>query len=217
MKSMSFSTRRPATQAAALASIALAAGIAACTTDPQAGASSMQASAWTINSDASDLRFVTTKNTNVAEVQQFKHLSGQIDPAGKVTLVIDLASVETQIPIRNERLQSTLFEVAKFPTAQFEGNVDMKQVQALEAGASLDVEVAGKLGIHGQTQDANASLRVVRLKGDRLLVTTRAPILVNAAKYDMASGIEKLRELMGLPNIIGTVPVSFALVFQKQA
>jgi len=45
--------------------------------------------------------------------------------------------------------------------------------------------------------------------------TTRAPILVNADKYDMASGVEKLREIMGLPNIIGTVPVSFSLVFQK--
>ena len=61
----------------------------------------------------------------------------------------------------------------------------------------------------------NASLRVVKLRGDRLLVTTRAPILVNAAKFELGAGIEKLREIMGLPNIVGTVPVNFALVFRK--
>jgi len=200
---------------AALATLVLAVGINGCTTDRQSSAPLPPASAWKINSDASDLRFVTTKNTNFAEVQRFTRLDGEISPSGSVKLVIDLASVETRIPLRNERLQSMLFEIVKFPTAQFEGVVDMNQLRALEQGATLDVDVTGKLAIHGQTQEAAASLRVVRIKGDRLLVTTRAPILVNADKFDMTSGVEKLREIMGLPNIIGTVPVSFSLVFQR--
>jgi polyisoprenoid-binding protein YceI len=211
MKPTSLSTRL----SAALATLVLAASINGCTTDRQSSAPLPPASAWKINNDASDLRFVTTKNTNFAEVQRFTRLGGEISPSGSVKLVIDLASVETRIPLRNERLQSMLFEIVKFPTAQFEGVVDMNQLRALEQGATLDVDVAGKLAIHGQTQEADASLRVVRLKGDRLLVTTRAPILVNADKFDMASGVEKLREIMGLPNIIGTVPVSFSLVFQR--
>jgi polyisoprenoid-binding protein YceI len=192
-------------------SIALA-GLIGCSSLPGSNAKTP----WTLDNDASDLRFVTTKNTNVAEVQKFKRLVGEVGPNGEVKLVIDLASVETQIPLRNERLQTMLFEVARFPTAQFEGTVDMKQVKALDVGASVDLEVAGTLSIRGQSQDANASLRVVNLRGDRLLVTTRAPILVNASKYDLSQGVEKLREVMGLPNITGTVPVSFALVFRKQ-
>ena len=198
-----------------LAAAVLIAAIAGCSTNPAATRPPPPTAGWTLDSSASELRFVTTKNTNVAEVQQFKRLSGEVGANGAVKLVIDLASVETQVPIRNERMQTMLFEIARFPTAQFDTTIDMGLTTALEPGASIDLEVAGKLSLHGQTQDANASLRVVKLRGDRLLVTTRAPILVNAAKFELAAGIEKLREIMGLPNIVGTVPVNFALVFRK--
>lgn len=170
---------------------------------------------WRLNSQASELQFVTTKNTNVAEVQKFTRLAGSISPSGAVQLVIDLASVETQIPIRNERLQTLLFDIARFPTAQFDAQLDLAPVQALAVGTHADVDVVGTLRIRGQSHAATALLRVVSLRDNRLLVSTRAPILVNAAQYDLTAGIEQLRALMGLPNIIGTVPVSLALVFQR--
>ena len=212
MKLKTFSIRLPALVVSAVFAVALM----ACTTQPSSSAAALPSS-YTLNGEASELRFVTTKNTNLAEVQQFKRLAGDIAPSGAVKLVIDLASIETRVPLRNERMQNMLFDIARFPVAQFEGVVDMNQVKALDAGASIDVDVAGKLTIRGQTQDANAALRVVKLKGDKLLVTTRSPILVFASSFDLASGVEKLREIMGLPNIVGTVPVSFALVFQKQS
>ena len=170
---------------------------------------------WKLDNETSELRFVTTKNTNVAEVQQFRKLAGELGPSGTVHFVIDLASVETQVPIRNERMQTMLFEVAQFPTAQFEGQVDMQRIAALQPGMSTDMDIEGKLTIHGKTQDTKALLRVVRLQGERLQVSTRAPVLVSALPFDLAAGIEKLREIVGLPNIIGTVPVSFALTFRK--
>jgi polyisoprenoid-binding protein YceI len=170
---------------------------------------------WTLDNQASDLRFVTTKNTNVAEVQQFTRLSGELAPSGTVTLTIDLASVETQVPIRNERLLTMLFDVVQHPSATFEGQVDMKRVAAMKPGSSADFDVEGQLSLHGKTQPAKAALRVVRLAGEQLQVNTRAPILVKADAFDLAPGIEKLREIMGLPNIVGTVPVTFALTFRK--
>ena len=197
---------------AALSALAFAA-VAGCSTD--GGSKPMQPSgAWQLNNPASELRFVTTKNTNFAEVQQFKRMTGQLSANGTIKLVIDLASVETQVPLRNERMQAMLFEVARFPSAAFEGQADMGPIGNLAVGASVDVDVAGQLSIRGQSKPANASLRVVKLRGDQLLVTTRAPILVSADQFDLTAGVEKLREIMGLPNIVGTVPVSFALVFQ---
>ena len=195
------------------AAAALAAGLGGCASHEDLHTPSD----WTLDNAASDLRFVTTKNTNVAEVQQFKRLSGELAPGGTVSLTIDLSSVATQIPLRDDRMRTLLFEVAQYPTARFEGKVDMAKVEALDVGGSLDIDVAGKLEIHGKSQDTQAPLRVVRLQGDRLMVGTRAPVLVNAAKYDLAPGLEKLREIMGLPNIIGTVPVNFTLVFHKRA
>lgn len=170
---------------------------------------------WRLDNDASELRFVTTKNTNAAEVQRFTKLTGELSESGAARLTIDLASAETGVPIRNERLQTMLFEIAQFPAAQFDAQIDAKQLAALEPGASFDVELAGKLTLHGKTQDTKALLRVVRLRDQRIVVSTRAPILVSAAPFDLSAGIEKLREIMALPNIIGTVPVTFALTFQK--
>lgn len=170
---------------------------------------------WRLDNDASELRFVTTKNTNAAEVQRFTKLTGELSESGAARLTIDLASVETGVPIRNERLQTMLFEIAQFPAAQFDAQIDPKQLAALDPGASFDVELAGKLTLHGKTQDTKALLRVVRLRDQRIMVSTRAPILVSASLFDLGAGIEKLREIMALPNIIGTVPVTFALTFQK--
>ena len=206
------STRLPGLWLAA----AFAAVLLGCSTDPKPAAAVMPA-AYTLNGEASELRFVTTKNTNVAEVQQFKRLSGELSPTGKVKFTIDLASVETLIPLRNERMQGILFEVARFPNAVFEGTLDPALIKGLDVGGSADFDLAGKLSLHGQTQDTSAALRVVRLKGDRLLVSTRSPILVSAAKFELSPGLEKLREMMALPNIVGTVPVSFSLQFQKQS
>jgi polyisoprenoid-binding protein YceI len=171
---------------------------------------------WRLDNGQSDLRFVTTKNTNLAEVQRFKTLSGELLPSGAVRLVIDLASVDTLVPLRNERMVAMLFEAARFPNASFQGQVDMAAVNALQAGQSLDMDVQGQLSLRNKTQDTRALLRVTRLASERLQVHTRAPILVFAEQFDLSAGIEKLREIMNLPNIIGTVPVSFALTFQRQ-
>lgn len=194
----------------------LAAGLAACNTGTIASAA-QKPGAYELSNEASDLRFVTTKATNVAEVQQFKKLSGDIQANGTAHVTIDLASVETQIPLRNERIRELLFDVARFPSAQFSGTVDPAVTQKLAVGESADVDMAGKLVIRDQSQDVVAPLRVVKLSGDKLLVATRAPILVNAERFGLAPGIEKLREIMGLPNIVGTVPVNFTLVFKRSA
>ncbi len=191
--------------------IALTGAVVGCSGGPK------PSPAWKVDNGASELRFVTTKNTNVAETQKFTRLDGGIAPGGAVSLAVDLASVETQVPLRNERMQTLLFEIARFPAATFETSVDLKKVGALATGESLDIDVAGKLGIHGKTRDVTAALRVVRLKNDRLMVSTRSPVLVSASDFDLAGGIEQLRLLMALPNIVGTVPVTFSTVFQPQA
>ena len=169
---------------------------------------------WKLDNDASSLNFISVKKANIAEVHHFQKLSGEVSDAGNIHLVIDLSSVETQIPIRNERVKTMLFEIAQFPVAEFDGQIDLSKVSALKVGDYLDMAVNGKLAMHGKTQDAKATLRVVRLKHDRVQVVTKSPIIINADQYDLAAGIDKLREIAGLSEISLAVPVSFALVFQ---
>ena len=57
---------------------------------------------WTLDPDASRLRFASVKNDRVAEDNGFTALSGQITPDGEIRLAVDLETVETGIDIRND-------------------------------------------------------------------------------------------------------------------
>jgi polyisoprenoid-binding protein YceI len=169
---------------------------------------------WQLENDQSNLNFISIKKTSIAEVHQFKKLSGKVNDAGDIHLVIDLSSVDTQIDLRNERLKTMLFEVAQFPTAAFDGHIDMNKIDMLKVGEALDMPVNGTLSMHGVTQDTKAVLRMVKLSGNQIQVATKLPIILNADTYGLAAGIEKLREAAGLPVISAVVPVTFNLVFK---
>lgn len=60
---------------------------------------------WALQGDQSSINFVSVKANAVAEVSQFKKVAGTIDKQGNVKLSIDLASVDTGISIRDERMK----------------------------------------------------------------------------------------------------------------
>ncbi len=60
---------------------------------------------WQLEADQSHIHFVSIKKAQVGEVHTFKQLSGSIDESGKAAITIQLDSVETQVPIRNERMR----------------------------------------------------------------------------------------------------------------
>ena len=80
---------------------------------------------WELVNDDSHLNFVSFKAVDFAEIHSFKEMSGSIDSNGKANLVINLDSLETLIPIRNERMRNLLFETQIFPTANFYLQVDL--------------------------------------------------------------------------------------------
>jgi len=65
---------------------------------------------WTLDSDQSSLHFVSIKNGTTAETHRFAELEGKAADSGKVTVVVHLISVDTKIPIRDERMQEMLFD-----------------------------------------------------------------------------------------------------------
>ena len=75
------------------------------------------------------------KATDVVEVHRFNQLSGTIYDSGKRTgdaeLSVHLASVNTQIPLRDSRMRDLLFEIAKFPTAELFGSLELSDFTQL--------------------------------------------------------------------------------------
>ncbi len=170
---------------------------------------------WTLDNDASRINFVSTKANAAAEVHTFGTLNGTVDDDGNATLSIDLNTVDTAIEIRDERMRSMLFETEQFPAATLAATVDMAVVSRLAAGDTADLTSEGQLMVHGTTSSITFDITVSRLTDDRILVASRKPVIVNASQVGLLAGVEKLREVAGLPSISPAVPVSFILAFDQ--
>lgn len=170
---------------------------------------------WQLDNTGSFLSFVSVKKGNIAEAHTFKQLAGNINKQGKATLQIELASVDTLIEIRNERMRNLLFETELFPKALFVADIDMAAVKALANGATKTLTLKGSLALHGNKKDITTEVSVSRLDDNSLLVSSRKPILLNAQDFALEKGVEKLREVALLPSISTAVPVSFTLLFKQ--
>jgi len=106
-----------------------------------------------------------------------------------------------------------LFQTNLFPTATLSTNIDMDALAALAPGDSMDMTANLTLDLHGQQISLAAEMIVARLGDHRLMVSSRKPLIVNAASVDLVKGIEALREIANLPSISKAVPVSFVLSF----
>ena len=70
--------------------------------------------------------------------------------------------------------------------------------------------------LRGMVVNLTIDMAVARLSDTRVLVASRKPLIINAGQFDLLGGVEKLREVVGLPSISPAVPVSFVLAFDSQ-
>jgi polyisoprenoid-binding protein YceI len=183
-----------------------------CTTAPD---SAMPSAGYQLDASQSTLNFVTTKagqpgTAAVIESQSFKRFSGGVDALGRINLDIDLASVDTGIEIRDERLKTMLWNVKLTPRASFTAKLPSDVVTSFSTAGFKDIEVAGTLQMAGLSKPVSAKLRVLT-SGQKMSVVTREPILVNANDFGLKPGVEALREVMGLNVLSPAAPVTFSL------
>lgn len=183
--------------------------IAALVTSSQAFAT------WDLDNASSYLSFVSTKAVDIAEVHRFDTLAGRISDKGKAVITIQLGSVNTSIPVRDERMQELLFETNKYLHATARAKIDMDRIDVLQPGDSVRLDTEFTLDLHGNDVSFTANVVVARLSESVLTVTSTKPIILNAASAELTDGIEALRKVANLPSISNAVPVSFVLSFVK--
>ena len=167
---------------------------------------------WNINSDLSRVSFVSVKATHIAEVHHFSKFSGGLADNGTIDININLASLETFIPIRNERMLEFLFETVSYPSAKITGHVDPAAMKNLSPGEVTIMDVEAVVTLRDRQTPVTTEVLVSKHEG-RVVVSTLQPIVLNSSALGLADGVEKLRELAGLPNISQSVPVSLVLTF----
>ena len=160
--------------------------------------------------DTSQIGFVSIKNNSIGENNVFQRVSGSISEAGMVAVAIDLTSVETGVGIRNERLQTMLFDVASFPSATVKATLTPAQVMALRGGGTVTESVALDVSLYGTTVSKTAEL-LVSVLDDDVRVTSTQPIMITAQDFGLESGVAALQKIAGLSAISRSIPITVDL------
>ncbi len=168
----------------------------------------------------SQVHFTSNKtnkqNKTITEESSFATSSAQLSADGAFAMSIDLASVKTNIELRDERLRDWVFEVAKFPKAEISGKIDMNAISSLKTGDSLQLKQPLTLDIHGNKLDIDAQLMLKRSADNSISVETTEPVMLDAKKMGMSEGVAKLVEVMALASINEQIPVTFKGTFTRQ-
>ena len=171
----------------------------------------VSAETWTLDGENSRIAFGSVKKDNIGEVHTFEQLSGAVNADGSVKVDIDLASVQTNIDIRNERMNKHVFGGAA--TATLDAQIDMSEMKALTVGGMATIDVEGALGFLGQSIDVETEMFVIRVSETQVVVTTNDMLFVSTEDLGISAGIDKLMELAKLPGITRTSPVTVRMVF----
>lgn len=168
----------------------------------------------------SQVHFTSNKtnkqNKTITEESSFATSSAQLSADGAFAMSIDLASVKTNIDLRDERLRDWVFEVAKFPKAEISGKIDMNAIGSLKTGDSLQLKQPLTLDIHGNKLDIDAQLTLKRSADNSISVETAEPVMLDVKKMGMSEGVAKLVEVMALASINEQIPVTFKGTFTRQ-
>jgi hypothetical protein len=200
---------------------AIALGLAACAeqaeapTDAATAASPVTQGAWALDPAGSRLSYVSIKAGEVAEANRFDALAGSVAADGTASLEIDLASVNTGVDIRNERMREIFFGVTEFPKATVTAKLDPAAFAGLAVGQSLTRPLKATVGIKGATSDVDTEVLVTRVAEDRVTVVPTAPVIISTDMFGLTDELGELRALAELPSITPAVPVTFSLSFKR--
>ena len=169
--------------------------------------------AWELDEALSELSYLSIKlsgQRSIVEANRFTKMSGGIN-GGEAWVDVELSSVDTRVPIRDQRVLEHVFNAMKFPRAR----VKVRGAGVPPEGTAQEMALEAGVEMRGMREPVPVSVVVTRLS-DRLVVETTEPVLIDAGRWEMQQGFEVLRELMKLAHISTTIPVSFRLVFRKK-
>ena len=173
---------------------------------------SAQAS-WYLDGESSRLSFITTQNANVANKHRFLVLHGKVDRKGHAQLRIEMDSVNSAVPLRDERMRDQLFDFKHFPEAQITAQINLQPINELAPGAQVELRLPVTVSLRGKQHTYEAELLATRLDERRFQVVTLEPLMLQAEDFGLQPELETLRKLAGLSAISFSVPVSAVLIF----
>ncbi len=171
---------------------------------------------WVLDSEASELRFMSIKKGNIAETNKFATISGLITQDGKAQIRVLMDSVDTKVDLRNVRMRFLFFETFLHPEATITVQLDPDLLRDLHVSRRKMVDVEYTVSLHGVSVTRNAEVAVTLISNDRVTVSTTTPIAVTLAEHNLEEGRTKLQEAANV-DIAPLGVVSFDFVFDRSS
>src|SRR5690554_4597978 len=163
---------------------------------------------WQLDTNTSRLTYINSKNNGIEEHNTLRFHSGTIDANRQVNIRIDLNTIDTSIPIRDERMRELFFETDTYPTAEVTANIEN------DLPLMTPYNINFSLHLHGHSQSFQSSV-IIHSGGGEMMITSAEDVTVSAADFGLEPAIEKLREIAMLETIDPQVRVSFKLHFKQ--
>jgi len=134
----------------------------------------------------------TSKATLESFQGKTKQVSGNLsfDPANlgdsvTVHVEVDLASLDTGIPMRNKHMRENHLETGKYPKAVFDGgHILEKSGQTLAPGDTVHLRMTGQFALHGVKRTIEVPVIATRAKDGTLQVTTHFDVPLSDYKIN---------------------------------
>ena len=130
-------------------------------------------------------------------------------------VVVDVASLDTMIPIRNERMLSMLFDAENHPLIEVTADLEKDLLEDLMPGTGVQMNMQFTLYLLDQEIPVMADVAIERLSETAFSVTNTSPVIIEARSAGLGEGVEELRKVANLPSISNAVPVNFYLQFVR--
>ena len=179
-----------------------------------ATASDFFSQGWKLNSKLSRVFMQSVKKNATFETHNFTELEGAIRKDGKATVVINLASLDTGIDIRNVRMRFLFFETFKFPAAEITASLDKAMFGDLLTQTRLIRDIKFNLNLHGVEKAVEAKVAVTRILDNAVSVSTVQPVIIEASDFGLTEGVQRLAEAAGGFAIAPAASITFDLIFE---
>jgi OOP family OmpA-OmpF porin len=170
---------------------------------------------WTLDNDASNIRFQSVKKTTVVESSSFATFRGTITENGTAKIVVALDSVDTKIDLRNVRMRFLFFETFTFPEATITANVTSDMLEGLKERRRKTITMPVSLDLRGVSKTLMAEVAVTLLTDDLVSIASAAPLSISIADFELIDNLAKLEEAAGNITTIPSTAVTFDFVFGR--
>lgn len=166
-----------------------------------------------------EISFISTKNESAEVLGYFRNYFGiakiQDGNFEKFEMVIDLDSLDTGLPGRNNRILALFFQSMKpelgTATIKFDRlETDGKSLAEAEENTSLTVRASGELTLNGVTKPVSAELSLTK-QNQMWIVETKMPVFLMISDFGFKEQIYKLMKSCNHKSVSNKVQVNVTL------